>query len=272
MKRTMRAGGAALVGAMMMAAGTTSVALAGPGQGAGETKPDYPPFDKVTEGLTKVVSTADGSSGVYDLYKDDKTGRLLAVLNPDYEKQLMMISCTISGGDPQAGVMGPTHYVKWEKIDKQLALVAPNLSVRTDGDKQAKDSVEQLYTGRVILSVPILTMQGPRPVIDFGAMATQQSVRFFGPSVWGGYGPSGGAMNARLAKLTKSKAFPENVIVEYQMPRANGQIVRLTLDVSELKGTPGFKPRKADSRVGYFYDFHEDYAKIATEEVTDRYI
>ncbi len=272
MKSTMRVGGAAVIAAMVMAAGTTSVALAGPEQGASEKKPDFPPFDKVSEGLTKVVSTADGSSGLYDLYKDDKTGKLLAVLNSDYEKQLMMISCTISGGDPQAGVMGPTHYVKWEKIDKQLALVAPNLGVRTDGDKQAKDSVEQLYTGRVILSVPIVAMQGSRPVIDFGAMATKQSGKFFGPSVFGGYGPSGGAMNARLAKLTKTKSFPENVIVEYQMPRASGRIVRLTLDVSELKGTPGYKPRQADSRVGYFYDFHEDYAKIATEDVTDRYI
>lgn len=272
MKHTMRVGGAALIGAMVMVAGTTSVAHAGQQQGAAAKKPDFPPFDKVSEGLTEVVSTTDGSSGLYDLYKDSKTGKLLAVLNSGYEKQLMMISCTISGGDSQAGVMGPTHYVKWEKIGKQLALVAPNLGVRTSGDKQAKDSIEQLYTGRVILSVPIVSMKGSRPVIDFGSMMTQQSARFFGPSAFGGYGPNGGAMNARLAKLTKTKAFPKNVIVEYQMPRASGQIIRLTMDVSELKGTPGFKPRKADSRVGYFYDHHEDYAKIASEDVTDRYI
>ena len=272
MRHTKRVGGAALVGAMVMVSGTTSVALAAGQSGAAANKPDFPPFDKVTEGLSKVVSTTDGSSPFYELYKDDETGRLLAVLPSGYEKKLTMISCTISGGDPQAGVMGPTHYVKWEKIGKQLALVAPNLGVRTDGDKQAKDSVEQLYTGRVILSVPIVSMKGSRPVIDFGAMMTQQSARFFGPSVFGGYGPSGGAMNARLAKLTKAKAFPKNVIVEYQMPRANGQIVRLTMDVSELKGTPGYKPRRADSRVGYFYDFHEDYAKTASEDVTERYI
>ncbi len=271
MRSTVRVGAAALVGAMVIFAGTTSPAMAQATKAAAK-KPDFPPFDKVTEGLTKVVSTADGSSGLYDLYKDDKTGKLLAVLNSGYEKQLMMISCTVSGGDPQAGVMGPTLYVKWEKIGKQLALVAPNLGVRTEGDKQAKDSVKQLYTGRVILSVPIVSMKGSRPVIDFGAMATGQSSKFFGPSVFGGFGPSGGAVNARLAKLTKAKAFPKNVIVEYQVPRANGRIIRLTYDVSELKGTPGYKPRKADSRVGYFYDYHEDYAKAANEDVTERYI
>jgi len=272
MRSTVRVGGAVLLAALVAVAGTTSVAIAQNGEAAAAKKPDYPPFDKVSKDLTKVVSTTDGSSGLYDLYKDDKTGKLLAVLNAGYEKQLMMISCTISGGDPQAGVMGPTHYVKWEKIGKQLALVAPNLGVRTSGDKQAKDSVEQLYTGRVILSVPIVSMKGSRPVIDFGAMATQQSGKFFGPAVFAGYGPSSGAVNARLAKLTKAKAFPENVIVEYQLPRASGQIIRLSYDVSALKGTPGYKPRKADSRVGYFYDFHEDYAKTANKDVTDRYI
>ena len=121
-------------------------------------KKDFPTFDKVIEGFEKVVSTVDDAESLYDLYRQKKTGRLLAVLSGDHETQLIMIACTVSGGDPQAGVMGPTHYVKWRKIRKQLVLVEPNLLVRTDGDKQAKDSIEQLYTGRVIVSTPIVTM------------------------------------------------------------------------------------------------------------------
>lgn len=234
---------------------------------------EFPPFDKVTSGLTKVSTNADGSAGYWDLYEDRKTGRMLAVLPKRYEGNLMMISCTVSGGDSQAGVMGPTLFAQWERIGNKLALVAPNLSVRTDGDQQAKDSIEQLFTGRVILSVPILSMApGSRPVIDFGSIATGQTSRFFGSAAFGSYGPSLYAIDASLAKITKSKAFPENVLVEYQAPRRDGRIVRLTYDIATLEGSKGFKPRAADPRVGYFYSSHRDYAKPANEDVTERYI
>lgn len=233
---------------------------------------DPPAFDKVAEGLDPVISTTDGSKPLWDLYTDKKTGRLLAVLPPNYEKQLLMISCTVSGGDPQAGVMGPTHYAKWQRVRNQLMLVKPNLSVRTVGDKQAQDSVEQLYTGTVMLDTPIVAMQGPRPVIDLGTITTAQASAFFGPSVFAGYGPSLRAINPKLAMPTKIKAFPENVIVEQEAPAPNGQIVRIAYSIAALEGTPGFKPRKADPRVGYFYNWHQDFAAPANQDVTDRYI
>lgn len=236
-------------------------------------KPDYPPFAEVIEGLTKVVSTIDGAEPLYDLYTDKKTGRLLSTLPSDYEKQLLMIACTVSGGDPQAGVMGPTHYVKWRKINKQLALIEPNLFVRTDGDKQAEDSISDLYTGRVIVSTPILSMApSGRPVIDLGALFTTQVGKFFGRSVWGAYGPSLGGLNTKLATLTKAKAFPENIIFEYEAPRTDGRIIRLTYSIGKLQGSKDYKPRKADPRVGYFYNWHQDFARSANKDVTDRYI
>ncbi|MEM7628787.1 MAG: zinc-dependent metalloprotease [Planctomycetota bacterium] len=233
---------------------------------------DPAPFSKVGEGLERVVSTTDGSKPLWDLYTDKKTGRLLAILPADYEQQLLMISCTVSGGDPQAGVMGPTHYAKWQRVRNQLMLVKPNLSVRTEGDKQAQDSVENLYTGNVMLDTPIVAMQGRRPVIDLGTITTAQASKFFGASVFAGYGPSLRAINPKLAMPTKIKAFPENVIVEQEAPASNGRIVRISYSIAALEGTRGFKPRKADPRVGYFYNWHQDFAAPANRGVTDRYI
>lgn len=235
---------------------------------------EFPPFAKVTEGLTKVSSNADGSSGYWDLYEDRKKGRMLAVLPKKYEGKLMMISCTVSGGDSAAGVMGPTIFAQWQRIGNKLALVAPNLGVRTDGDQQAKDSMDQLFTGRVVLSTPILSMApGNRPVIDFGSIATGQTAAFFSSSGAAWYGPFPYAIDGSLSEITKSKAFPENVLVEYQAPRrGDGRIIRVTYDVRTLEGTKGFKPRAADARVGYFYSSHSDYAKPANEDVTERYI
>lgn len=263
------AGVFALAGLSQGALGVQPQAPAGPAA-AGE---EYPPFDKAVEGLTKVVTNADGAQGYWDLYEDREKGRVLAVLPKGYEGAVMMIACTVSGGDSQAGVMGPTLFARWEKIGNQLALVAPNFAVRTDGDAQAKESIENLFTGRVILSTPIVSMApGDRPVIDFGAIATRQTDKFFGSAVYGSYGPSLYAVNPDLARLTKAKAFPKNVLVEYQAPRPDGRIVRLTYDIGALDGTPGYKPREADSRVGYFYDSYEDYARPANRDVTERYI
>lgn len=271
--------------ALRLSAGTvltmcaTTVALAQPGgqpggqPGAPQKAPDFPPFEKVIEGLEKVVSTADGAEPLYDLYRDEKTGKLLAVLSAAYEKQMIMIACTITGGDPEAGVMGPTHYAKWERYDKQLALVAPNFNVRTSGDEEAKESVEQLFTGRVILSTPILAMApGNRPVVDLGGIGTRDAGRLFGNSIFGGYGANLNGINPALTKLVKAKAFPKNVVFEYQAPRGDGVLVRFAYSIGELTGTPGFKPRKSDAKFGYFYDWHEDFAKTATKDVTDRYI
>ena len=42
--------------------------------------------------------------------------------------------------------------------------------------------------------------------------------------------------NAKLAKIAKAKAFPENIIYEYEAPRADGRLVRLTYAIGELEG------------------------------------
>ena len=230
------------------------------------------PFEQVTKDLTKVVSIADGTSPFYELYTDKENGKLLAAFSHGYDKQTIMISCTVSGGDEQSGVMGPTHYAKWQKIGDQLALVAPNLNVRTDQDTQAKDSIKDLYTGRVILALPILShTPDKRPVVDLGSLATHHAPALFG-SAFGGYGPAVNRINPALAQVTNAKAFPQNVIFEYTAPRPNGQIVSLTINISNLQGSKGYKPRQADARVGYFYDWHQDFGVTGNSEITDRYI
>ncbi len=133
---------------------------------------EFPAFETVIDGLTKVVSTLDGAPALYDLYSDKKTGRLVAVLPAAFEAQELMIACTITSGDPEAGVMGPTHYGHWQRIAKQLAFVVPNVNVRSEGDERAKAAVSSLYSASVLLSVPILALEGgARPVIDLGKLA-----------------------------------------------------------------------------------------------------
>ncbi|NOT30266.1 MAG: DUF5117 domain-containing protein [Planctomycetes bacterium] len=240
---------------------------------APKPKPEeFPAFETAIEGLTKVVSTNDGAPGLYDLYSDKKTGRLVAVLPAGFEAQELMIACTITSGDPEAGVMGPTHYGSWRRIGKQLAFLVPNVNVRSEGDERTKAAVSNLYSASVLLSVPILALEGgSRPAIDLGKLAVSEVPRLFGgPN--GGYGPSITGLQAPLATLTKAKAFPENVVVEFEAPETGGRLVRVAYSIGKLEGTPGFQPREADPRVGYYYDWHVDTTTGDFDAEPKRYI
>jgi len=259
--------------ALAAIAGLAAIPASAGAQGAAQAKqPDFPPFESVAGELDKIVSTTDGAKPLYTLYADLEDGKLLAELPPNYESQLVMIAPTVSGGDDQAGVMGGTIYGKWKKIGKSLALVQPDFSVSTDAGDEAKESIEQLYTGTVIVDLPIVTTgPGGGPVIDLAMMMTAKFNSFF-PTSPVGYGPWVPGANPRLASITKAKAFPENVVAEVEMPRGDGKLVRLTYDIGLLEGTQGFTPRKADNRVGYFYNWHMDFAEPRAEDVPKRYI
>lgn len=263
-------------GMLVWAAAGLAVAVSTLAVGRARAGEGFPPLADVVAAreVEKVVSTTDGSSPFYELHRNSKTGALLAVLPGDYEGKLVMVACTVSGGDAESGVMGPTIFGAWRRYDKQLAFVSPNLGVRTAGDDQAKESIERLYTGRVLFATPILTeTEDGRPVIDLGQIALTQAGAIFGASPFGGYGPALAGVEGGIAELTKAKAFPENVIFEYEAPQAgSGVLTRLTWSISALEGTEGYTPRKADNRVGYFYDSHVDYAKPATEQLSERYI
>jgi hypothetical protein len=95
--------------------------------------------------------------------------------------------------------------------------------------------------------------------------------RFFG-GAGGGYGPSIAGLQATLATLTKAKAFPANVVVEFEAPETTGRLVRVAYSLGKLEGTPGFQPREADARVGYFYDWHVDTTAGEFNAKPKRYI
>ena len=79
-----------------------------PGSGSDN---ELPPFDVVAEGYDAVVSSADGQTGFYTLYRDEKDNVLIE-LPSDFDGQLIMIAYTVASGIPEAGVqMGDYTFV-----------------------------------------------------------------------------------------------------------------------------------------------------------------
>ena len=246
-------------------AGMAATLLAAAGQAQGQGKSDdLPPFEKVSEGFEQVVSTTDGKS-FFNIWKRDKDGQLLAELPRGFERQKHFFAMTMASGDIFAGLQSGDLYVYWKKYDNRLALMQPQTEVRAGGDKKVEQGIDRIFTDRVLLEVPIVAT-GPngQPVIDLDKLLVGNAGTFFGPRA--------ARLNSRLATITTAKAFPENVEIAIEAPDQRGQMATYHYSISHIKGTPGYKPREADARVGYFTTSYRDFSEMDGSQMWTRYI
>ena len=229
------------------------------------SKPEYPPFEMVSKGYTKVVSEMDGKPGLYTIWKREKDGQMLAELPRTYATDKYFFAMTVSAGERYAGLQDGDRYLTWRRYDKRLALVEPNISIRSTGDPESKASVKRLFTDRIMLDVPIVCL-GPSktPVIDMDALLLGQATKFF-PS-------SGRGVNPRLAKIKTAKSFKENVELSFEVATSGGQLKTLHYSISRIPKSTGYKPRKADERIGYFTTSYTDLGKYKDDETRVRFI
>lgn len=214
---------------------------------------DFPPFDKVSEGYRKVISTADGAESMYTLYRNDKENQLLAELPRNFEGRRFFAAVSIAGGSSFTGWQWNELYCYWRRINDELVLMQPELQYQARGDSEIKSSVVRTYSDRVLLSVPIVTM-GPSggPVIDLDALLVGQSGRFALP------------LNPRLTTIENCKAFPENIELSFEGPGPDGRLTQIYYSLSTIPRTD-YQPREADERIGYFMTVFKDFAKDSTD-------
>jgi hypothetical protein len=222
---------------------------------------ELPPFADVSKNFERVVSSAEGSS-LFGLFVNRKEEQMLAELPRGWEKMRFLIAATPSGGEIFAGLQGPERYVFWRQYGNRLALVEPQVDVRSTGEQASKDSVQRIFTDKVLLEVPIVA-NGPsgQPVIDLDAMLVGQSQQLVGMQ-----------LNARLAKVSKAKSFPKNLEIAIEAPDPSGKFKVVHYSISMLPENTGYKPRVADDRVGYFLTGYRDLGLYGTETNATRYI
>ncbi len=238
--------------------------------------PEFPPYQQVLEGYEKVVSTMDGLPSFYTIWIRKKDNKMLAELPQGYENQKHYFALTVASGETFAGLQAGTLYCFWKRYDRQLALIEPNVSVRSSGDPESKESVRRLFTGRLIVEVPIVTLSpSGAPVIDMDDFLLARLAPVFGRR----------SANPRLATIKTAKAFPKNVELAFEAPvlgesglgmRRSGsggaRLRTLHFSISLMPDDTGYRPRLADSRVGYFTTSYADLGKFKEEEKQVRYI
>ena len=228
-------------------------------------KPDFPSYTTVIKGYEQVISSMDKKSSLFSIYVRKKDQQMLGALPAGFESKRFFIATTVASGETYAGLQAGEKYVYFKRLDKRLLIIEPNLGVRSTGDLESKSSVKRLFTDRVIVDVPIVTLLPKnRPVIDMDALLVGQASKFFGSK--------GSGFNARLAQIRTAKAFPGNVELAFTAPASNGVLKTLHYSISSIVPSKTYKPRVADQRVGYFTTSYSDLGKYVDEQKKIRYI
>ena len=228
-------------------------------------KPDFPAYTTVIKGYDQIISSMDKKSSLFSIYVRKKDQQMIGALPTGFESKKFFIATTVASGETYAGLQAGEKYVYFKRLDKRLLIIEPNLAVRSTGDPESKSSVKRLFTDRVIVDVPILTLLPKnRPVIDMDALLVGQASKFFGSK--------GSGFNARLAQIRTAKAFPGNVELAFTAPASNGVLKTLHYSISAIVPSKTYKPRVADQRVGYFTTSYSDLGKYTDEQKKTRYI
>jgi len=220
-----------------------------------------PKFEDVSKGYKQIQSSQDGGS-LYGIWFNEGEQQLLAELPRNWQRQKYFFAVTPAGGVIFSGLQGPARYVEWKDYGDRIALVEPQLEVRSTGEKVSRDSVGRIFTDSVLLEMPVVC-RGPngQPVIDLDQLLVGNSAKL-----------AGLPLNGRLAKFTKTKAFPQNIEIAVEAPDPGGNFKTLHYSISLVPDGGGYKPREADDRVGYFTTDYRDLGQYGTETNWTRYI
>ncbi len=232
---------------------------------AAEDEPVYPAHEKIVEGYTKAESRSPDKQSLGNIWTRDRDAQMYLEIPKDFATKKYFIALTVSSGDEYAGLQAGDYYVYWRMYNKRLALILPNVEMRSTGEPESKSSVKRLFTDRVLLDVPIVTMV-PRggPLVDADALFVGEAMKFFGPQ--------GRITSPQLSKIVKAKVFSKNVEIAFEIVGRNGQLQTLHYSMSEVPDDTGYKPRKSDERIGYFSTAYTDLGIYDKDKLKTRFI
>ncbi len=236
-----------------------------PAVGQDAPQPDFPPAEKILEGYTKAESRSPDHQTLGNIYTRERDSQMYLELPKDFATKKYFIALTVSSGDDYAGLQAGDYYVYWRQYNKRLALILPNLEIRSTGEPESKSSVKRLFTDQVLLDIPIVTMV-PRggPLVDADALFIGEAMKFFGPQAR--------VTSPQLSKIIKAKIFSKNVEIAFEVVGRDGKLQTLHYSLSEVPEDSGYKPRKSDDRIGYFSTTYTDLGIYDKDKLKTRFI
>ncbi len=228
-----------------------------------EEKPDYPKFEDVTKDM-------DVRTGFFTLYYDKDKDKLLAAVPKAMLTKHFLLASTVSGGPAFTGFQWDDGVVYWDRLDKQLVLMAADPRYRKPKGGAVEDVVQRTYTDAIVQSVKVVTetKQGD-PVIDLADL--------FKGDFAGLARVYGRRVDSGLSRWSQVKAFESNVELAVDVAlmgdSGDGIQARVHYSLSRLPEKDNYSPREADNRIGYFLTAIKDWsAPHDAKTVFKRYV
>ena len=225
-------------------------------------KPEFPDFKEVTKDM-KV------KEGFITLYHNEKTDELLARIPGGLLDKPFLLAGSIAKGPFFAGWQWDTRAVYFQRIGKQLVLMEADPRYKRGEGSTVADVIARTYQDYIVMAIPIKTMAGGDPVIDFDRLLKADPLQ--AAAVFGG------RVDRELSRYATLKNFPDNteiaVDTAVMQGRQEGQIAQVHYSFSRLPDGNGYQPRLADDRIGYFITAAKDWtAKHDADTTFERYI
>ena len=242
------------------------------------------PFDKLVKDTEKL-------EGLFNLYRNQETGKIYLEVKPQQLKKNYLASVTMESGIGERGLYSGIPLQTWlfyfRRMNNNLHFVVRNVNFRAEpGDPQER-SLDRSFSDSVLYSLPIKSIHPSQEtlLIDLGDLMLTDFpglTPFLEASLKGNY-----QLDASKSSFGTPKVFPTNVEIEsiygFSLSSGEGDYLptlpdnrALTLHVryslSQLHENNSYRPRLADERVGYFVTTYQDFSNNKSRDSFVRYI
>ncbi|HVC46427.1 MAG TPA: zinc-dependent metalloprotease [Terracidiphilus sp.] len=249
--------------------------------------------DAATPTIAAKVAGMEHKDGLFPLDWDAKTGKLYLEI-PHLDTDFLLIDQLPYGiGSNDIGLdrgqLGEGRVVHFSRVGGKVLLIQPNLRYRSSSpDPAQRLAVKQSFAESVLWGFPIVAVQDGRILVDATDFFLRDAHGVAGTLKAAGQGVYKLDLSRSALAMDNTKDFPENTEVEAMLtftnadpehsmlvasvtPDAHDVTVREHTSMIELPG-PGYTPRRADPRAGFFSIDYRDYAAPLGQPLDQRLI
>lgn len=253
-------------------------------------------FALSTAAQTPDIATATAKlqkiDGYIPLYWDADNGKLMMEISRFGEEMIYQTSLPGGVGSNPIGLdrngLGATHIIRFERVGPRVLMIEPNYRFRAlSADAAERRAVADSFAQSILAGFKVEAVTGSSVLVDATDLFLTDMhgvSRALSDAKQGSYSVD---KNRSAIYLEHTKAFPRNTEIEATLtfvthdrpgnlisgvtPTADAVTVREHHSFVELP-EPGYKPRRADPRVGIFGVDFADYASPFTAPLEKHWI
>jgi hypothetical protein len=228
------------------------------------------------EQATKDAKKAEGLFNIY--FKEQQ---VLVELKGSQLNQDFLMLTSIARGVSSGYVIGGMSWgddVIWNfrKVGDKMHVLRKNVRFKAKPGTPESNAVRFAYSDSVLYALPIVADGPGTHLVDMTRVFMSDDEQI-GRQIGGSFVPD-------RSTVAKVKAYERNVNIQiaavYQgppgsqldtVPDIRGMQVQVHYDISVLPST-GYKPRKADDRIGYFLVVSKDFTDLSDDQHFVRYV